>query len=275
MRWFKHLTNASEDPMIAEIEELFGLEGYARWMKLLEAVGQHMGKGNEGCSVAYPWSKWQTILKGKRNKLSSFLEHLQNKRRINLKQNGEILEIEVPELASLRDEYTKKSGQTPDKLRSKETDTELPTEVTETETPPTPADGGEVLAKVKPKPSWPKHYRFEDWYSAYPAKVAPAAAKTAWEKLTKRLDFGDEFVDRLIAAVEKAKQFSPKWRNGYIPNPSTWLNQQRWEDELPAASGAATSGASASQSLKPWEQYEEGTPEYIEARRKAIRFATL
>lgn len=131
MKWFKHMSNTSDEPFMAELEALFGLEGYARWMKICESVAQQMTKGSPICSVAYPWSKWQTILKGKRNKLVSFLEHLSKKRRINLKQNGEILEIEVPEMALLRDEYSKKSGQNPEDVPSKEL--ELDPEV-ETET---------------------------------------------------------------------------------------------------------------------------------------------
>lgn len=47
-------------------------------------------------------------------------------------------------------------------------------------------------------------------------------------------------VSVLIAAVNTQKQ-SQQWLkdNGqYIPNPATWLNQGRWEDELPAVEAA-------------------------------------
>ena len=39
----------------------------------------------------------------------------------------------------------------------------------------------------------------------------------------------------MIRAVEAQKN-TPQWvRDGgqYIPHPSTWLNQERWRDELP------------------------------------------
>jgi len=38
-------------------------------------------------------------------------------------------------------------------------------------------------------------------------------------------------VEVLLQAIEIQKD-SEKWQKGYIPNPSTWLNQGRWEDEI-------------------------------------------
>lgn len=38
MKWFKHFSDASSDEFMVELEELFGLEGVARWWKLLESV---------------------------------------------------------------------------------------------------------------------------------------------------------------------------------------------------------------------------------------------
>lgn len=123
MRWFKHMVDASEDPTIAEIEAEFGLEGYARWWKLLEKVASQMKKPDE-CSASYPWEKWQTFLKGKRKKLETFLEHLENKQKINLKQNGNVLEITIPNLLKIKDNYTK-NLQAADKKVSKQKEEEL------------------------------------------------------------------------------------------------------------------------------------------------------
>ena len=72
MKWFKHYTDASDDEFIAELEDEFGWEGYGRWWKLLEIIGQNMS-GENGCSAIYPWSDWQRFLKGKRRKLEPFL----------------------------------------------------------------------------------------------------------------------------------------------------------------------------------------------------------
>ena len=117
MKWFKHFTDASDDEFIAELEERFGLEGYARWWKLLEVVGAQFKQG--GLPIAaYPWPIWQAKLRGKRNKLETFLVHLENNLRINQKLTGNILEIKIPKLLEIKDEYSRKSGHTPDTLRS-------------------------------------------------------------------------------------------------------------------------------------------------------------
>lgn len=68
---------------------------------------------------------------------------------------------------------------------------------------------------------------FERFWSAYPKKVGKAAAKKAFGRVNAP-------VETLLSAIDRQK-CSDQWSrdNGqYIPNPATWLNQGRWEDEL-------------------------------------------
>lgn len=70
---------------------------------------------------------------------------------------------------------------------------------------------------------------FDDFWKAYPKKVGKGDAMKAFAKV-KAADR-----EKLIPALEKQKK-SKQWLTEggrFIPNPSTWLNQQRWEDELP------------------------------------------
>ena len=128
MRWFKHYTDASDDEFIAGLEDRFGLDGYARWWKLLEIVGAQFKK--DGAPIAaYPWFVWQTKLKGKRKKLETFLNYLEKKCKIKQKQTGNILEIEIPKMLEIRDEYTRKSGQATEKVRSKDVKGDIDTEL--------------------------------------------------------------------------------------------------------------------------------------------------
>lgn len=113
MRWFKHFSNASDDDFLEELEEQFGLEGYARWWKLLEIIAKEMDK-TEKCYSVHSWTKWQTFLKGKRNKLETFLVAIELRGKIKLEVNGNILKIICPKLLELRDEYSRKSGDTMD-----------------------------------------------------------------------------------------------------------------------------------------------------------------
>lgn len=74
---------------------------------------------------------------------------------------------------------------------------------------------------------------FDAFWTAYPKKVGKGDARKAFAKVNVGIDV-------LLSAIERQKQ-SRQWQkdNGqFIPNPSTWLNQCRWEDELqPAKSG--------------------------------------
>ena len=75
--------------------------------------------------------------------------------------------------------------------------------------------------------------RFTLFWKAYPKKVGKGAAEKAWKKIKPTA----ELFNTIMAAIDAAKA-SEQWQreNGrYIPNPTTWLNQKRWEDELPAA----------------------------------------
>ena len=79
---------------------------------------------------------------------------------------------------------------------------------------------------------------FDEFWKAYPRKVGKGTAKKAWERLKPTAGLRST----MLAAIETQKQ-STQWRrdNGqFIPNPSTWLNQSRWEDELPGDMGSGT-----------------------------------
>lgn len=80
---------------------------------------------------------------------------------------------------------------------------------------------------------------FEDFWNAYPRKVGKQAALKAWSKLRP----STELTKAILAAVEYQRT-CPQWKKDggqYIPNPATWLNQGRWEDDLsaPAKAGYA------------------------------------
>lgn len=70
---------------------------------------------------------------------------------------------------------------------------------------------------------------FDRFWKAYPLKKAKQAALKAWKKINP----DKQFAETIISAVEKQKRWEDWIRdNGqYIPNPATWLNQGRWEDE--------------------------------------------
>jgi len=84
-------------------------------------------------------------------------------------------------------------------------------------------------SESNPNPKEDARARFGVFWDAYPKKVGKGAAEKAFERcrVTK------ELLDRMLKAVARAKE-SVQWQeeNGrFIPNPATWLNQRRWEDD--------------------------------------------
>jgi len=72
---------------------------------------------------------------------------------------------------------------------------------------------------------------FEEFWSVYPRKAGKKRARELWYKLNP----SSETLALILASVGKARG-TPQWREKdgqYIPHPSTYLNQERWNDEVP------------------------------------------
>lgn len=77
--------------------------------------------------------------------------------------------------------------------------------------------------------------RFDEFWKLYPKKVGKADCQRKWTR--SKLD---AIADKILDAV-KRYTVTEKWqdKNGrYIPNPLTFLNGERWNDEIPAPQGA-------------------------------------
>lgn len=83
-------------------------------------------------------------------------------------------------------------------------------------TPPIPPQGGEN--------------GFQEFWLAYPRKIGKGAARRSW----KRIRPDTELQQRILNSLSQ-HTYSHDWSREYgrfIPHPSTFLNQERWDDEL-------------------------------------------
>ncbi|WP_270369362.1 MarR family transcriptional regulator [Megamonas funiformis] len=72
--------------------------------------------------------------------------------------------------------------------------------------------------------------QFDKFWQAYPKKVSKKEAQKSWNKINPSL----ELFEKILKALEIVKQ-TGQWNtdNGkFIPYPATWLNQERWTDEI-------------------------------------------
>ena len=71
--------------------------------------------------------------------------------------------------------------------------------------------------------------RFVDFWKIYPNKVKKSAAITAW-----KAGKCEKIADTIIADVQR--RCDTEWKGDgaqYVPHPTTYIHQRRWEDETP------------------------------------------
>lgn len=69
---------------------------------------------------------------------------------------------------------------------------------------------------------------FNTFWAAYPRKEGKKTAQAAWAKI-KNPD-----IDLILDAISKQKK-TIQWtkeKGSFIPHPTTWLNQERWNDDV-------------------------------------------
>lgn len=72
---------------------------------------------------------------------------------------------------------------------------------------------------------------FALFYSEYPRHVARKAAEKAWN----RVDMTDELFNTIMLALASQKETAWKCKDSrYIPHAASWLNGERWNDEIEA-----------------------------------------
>ncbi|MGI3199625.1 hypothetical protein ACRJ4W_15340 [Streptomyces sp. GLT-R25] len=124
------------------------------------------------------------------------------------------------------------------------------------DTAPQPAPHASRRPAPQPRPERPTRKRtspptppadtgFDEFWAAYPRKVAKGTARGAWVKALKR----GVSAQHIIAAATRA---AAQWRAAhtelrFVPHPATWLNSERYDDEpepTPAQNQPPLPGAS-------------------------------
>ncbi len=98
---------------------------------------------------------------------------------------------------------------------------------------------------------------FEEFWKEYPRKVGRQDALKAWNKCKTLPE-----IESLLAIVRSWKS-SPEWQKDagqFIPHAATWLNGNRWEDEVPNGRHvpAASYGGIPVINEKDWAEGAEG-----------------
>jgi len=92
--------------------------------------------------------------------------------------------------------------------------------------------------------------QFDLWWSKYPSGANKKGAKEKWLKLK------DEEITKILKTIDSFVKYKP-FETYTHPNPCTYLNQRRWEDELPT-----TPQSQVADDLKPFLDIVNNDPKY-------------
>jgi len=203
MKWFKHLSDSYSNLKHQQVLAEFGIEGYGFYWVCLELIAQQ-GKSFKIKSEKN-WKKTLMYLtRSKEERIDALLDVFARVSLIDEKslKHGDLY---IPKMSEYADEYTDKvrrmSRQGRDKVR---------------------------LDKITTDNQRLENNTFDLFWLEYPLKVGKKKAEQIWMKISP----SQELFEKIMFALRAAKK-SPQWTkdNGqFIPHPSTWLNQERWND---------------------------------------------
>ena len=83
----------------------------------------------------------------------------------------------------------------------------------------------------------PPGSRFNEFWTVYPKKIGKKPCLAKWKSLNL-----DSISDMILKDILNRKENHRPWIEGFIMNPLTYINQNRWEDEIEAKSNKYDNG---------------------------------
>jgi hypothetical protein len=113
----------------------------------------------------------------------------------------------------------------------------------------TPADA--ALLDLADVPAAPPP-GFEDFWKLYPKKVKKQGAQDSWSSKVVKAKVSPELVLAALRAHIVSWQQNRQYPK-FVPDPTTWLNGRRWQDEL----GPPLAAVSGDGGYQPWSNYPD------------------
>jgi len=214
MKWFKHYSTARNDEKIALLEDKTGLEGYGFYFKMLEIVAEGIDETDKH-DVTYSLSRWGRQANITTKKFLYLIQCCSDVGLMLTQRESDNITVKIPNLLKFRDNHTRNLQVTYKQDKEKEEDKDIDKDK-------------EKPSKVKKSYNYDDYPEFLEFWSAYPLKDGKMEALKSWVNTKPP-------IDKVIYAIAWQKE-SSKWKKGYIPMASTYLNQMRWQDEQPTES---------------------------------------
>jgi len=127
MKWFKHMSDLPRDEGVSRYLDAAGKDrvtAYGFLMLLLEAIASRMQvqEGDLICSATYSIPHWGRITYSHPNRVRKYLGTCEVIGWVLVEFEGGMCKVSIPRMLEWRDEYTRKSGLTPDKVAQSRAD---------------------------------------------------------------------------------------------------------------------------------------------------------
>ena len=239
MRWLKHMTATPQDEKISRLIAEYGHAGYGVWWLVLEIVARGL-EGSREPSVTYPISTWAHLLFIRGSHVVQTLVKLQLTHLVTLERTGDDITVTIPNLLKYRDEYSRKSGQTPDSVRTKEQiqiQKEIHIQSTSTKaveagmelTPPN--NGSKTKRKLSPAMEKIKAQQkiwFEEFKALFVWKWE--GEDTAWRQFYCKVKNEETWNAIRVAVVAQTSEQMDR-EEQYRTCPTNWLLRGKWKDK--------------------------------------------
>lgn len=225
MKWFKHDSDANRDARLEKILMRYGAEGYALYWLCLELIAAPIDKTNINFELEHDAEVLAYRLKIDSARVEEIMRYMIE---IDLFEiNHTTQRITCLKLANRLENSIVKNPQ----LKEIQQFIAEPNPGQSGIVPDHPGQPRKTSARTRSdldkQTQGSNLRRFDEFWQAYPVKVAKKKTKAIWQR--RKLD---ELADTIIANVQARKAHDPQWDRGFIPHPSTFLNGDRWEDEI-------------------------------------------
>ncbi len=217
--WFKHDSNAKDDPKCVMLIEQLGLEGYGIYWVLVETL-------RDQPDYRYPLALIPALAR-RYNTSAQKLEAVI--RGYQLFESDDEQFFFSPSLLQRMEEYDSKreqarlAGKKSAEVRKKQAlISDRSTSVQR------PLSDRSTIREEKSRYIYAQ--KFVEFYGAYPKKRAKQDAMKAWMKLKP----DEELFEKIMTGLSRWAKSTDWLRDDgqFIPYPATWLNGRRWEDEV-------------------------------------------
>ena len=225
MKWFKHDSDAHRDTKLKKLRMKYGIEGFGLYWYCIELIADSVNEKNITFELEDDAEIIAHDLGLHHERIQEMMGYMVRLGLFELSGNT----ITCMKLANRLDQSMTSNPQMRKIIAGIKQNHDPVMTKSECNHDPvmTRLDKTRLDKKINNKTSSAIASRFHDFWDAYPLKKNKKKAQATWK--SRKLD---AIADTLIADIKNRQANDRQWKEGFIPLPTTYLNGDRWEDEI-------------------------------------------